>query len=107
MNPSWQDKKLDAKFLLDSGLLFEINRTTLHLLGISLVVRKSEDGKFFLALKDNRRSPEQTTFNNESFAVGKSKLAKFMDEFGNEQLNRRRNILGWAFQPQPLEKKDA
>ena len=32
----WQSRSLDARFLLDSGLLFEINRTVLHLFGIAL-----------------------------------------------------------------------
>jgi hypothetical protein len=95
---NWKDRELDFEFLLDSGLLFEINRSTLHLIGIALTVKKNNQGRVTLGLKDCRQEPEKLVFGKDTLAAGKEKLSRFMAEFGRAQDNRRTDRLGWGCQ---------
>lgn len=89
----WLNKPLTPQFLIDSGLLYEINRTVLHLMGIRLAV--NEKGEF--SLVDDRESPT-ITFTDKVNESASKKLNKFMKEFGLEQLNTRREKLGFGTQ---------
>lgn len=88
----WEKRVIDANFLIDSGLVFEINRTILHLVGLALTV---EDNK--LTLLDRRNTPEYK-FNKEVYTMGEEKLKRFMTEFGNKQMEKRRKKLGYGYQ---------
>lgn len=101
-NRNWQAAPLDIDFLLDSGLLFEINRTTLHILGIALTVKVDGEGKKRFELKDCRSEPERLVYDKGTQELGKEKLRSFMAAFGGKQLDRRRAKLGWAYQPDKL-----
>lgn len=94
----WTNKELDAAYLLESGILFEINRAILHPFGISLMVKKSEDGKTNLSLRDNRKSPESCLFPKVVYENGHQKLRNFVREFGHSQMKRRDRLLGWSSQ---------
>lgn len=65
-----------AKFLVDTGLLFEINRKVLHPLGFALEVEVSHNGVMTLSqdLQDHRE--EGIEFSEESVVAGEKKLAK-------------------------------
>jgi hypothetical protein len=95
---SWNQREVNPQFLIDSGLLFEINRTVLHPLGLALTVKKDEQGKQALTVKDSRAAPEQLVFSKELRDACKVKLSKFMAEFGNKQIDKRTKALGWACQ---------
>jgi len=90
---NWKTIELNASFLVDSGLLFEINRSILHLFGIALTVKDSE-----LSFKDCREKPEELVFDKGTIDLGTDKLKKFMDEFGNSQDARRCKKLGFGVQ---------
>ncbi len=94
----WMNKELDAAYLLESGILFEINRSILHQLGIAMVVKKEENGKLILCLKDNRDKPEINIFTKDVYEKGHIKLRKFMYEFGHQQMRKRSDALGWSSQ---------
>jgi hypothetical protein len=98
MVDNWKSRPVDNDFLLDSGLLFEINRSILHLVGLAFVITKDEQGKTVLKLKDGRAEPEKLIFDNAIRDKGTGKLLKFMRDFGDAQINRRRKMLGWSCQ---------
>lgn len=87
-----------AKFLLDTGLLFEINRRVLHPFGLALEV-VVEDKKVVLGkLWDCRKDPEGIIYTEETFKDGQDKFNKFMEEFGKEKIKTRENIMGFIEQ---------
>lgn len=90
----WKTEPAAPQLLLDSGLLFEVNRTFFHPVGLSLAMSGNA-----LFLQDERNKPGGATFSAEVVEKGVSKLKTFMSEFGNEKLDERRKILGWAVQP--------
>ena len=99
----WLEKPADIQFLLDSGLLFVINREVLHPLGLALIAKKDEQGKVGLAVKDGREKPEELLFANPVRDACQLKLRQFMKAFGHTQMHKRRKALGWACQWVPPE----
>ena len=145
-------KKIGADFLLDSGLLFKINRDVLHPFGMALEVIcwDSDDHEYnqyltrirnawsdikakidsdsprlshyeerqykdilvmleeLLEIKkqqvrlggiwDYRDDPEGMVYEEKTFEGGKVKLDKFMEEFGNDKLKSRMELLGYIIQ---------
>lgn len=88
-----------ARFLLDNGLLLEINRKVLHPLGLALEVEVNSKGQIgFGKLWDCREDPEGLIYDDESFNVAWEKRSKFMEEFGDAQLSRRNEKLGFIVQ---------
>jgi hypothetical protein len=91
---NWLEAKLTPDYLLESGLLFEVNRTYFHLFGLSLAI---QDGA--LVLLDSRREPEKLKFDRFTMARGQERLRTFLAKFGHAQMDRRRDKLGWSVQP--------
>jgi hypothetical protein len=88
-----------GKFLVDTGLLFEINRKILHPLGLALAVILGEDSKTVeFSVWDLRTDPEGIIFSKESFEQGIEKLAKYMEERGSNAIDARRKSLGYVVQ---------
>jgi hypothetical protein len=88
-----------AEFLLDSGLLFEINRNVLHPFGLALeVIIDDEDKITFGNIWDCRDDPEGLVYDDDAFVVGKNKFEKFMKEFGEARLSSRKRRLGFIVQ---------
>lgn len=93
--------KNSARFLLDSGLLFEINRKVLHPLGLAMSVELDDDSNtkvVFGDIVDSRDDPEGFIFSPESFLDGIDKLGQYMEEFGQKALNSRLEKLGYIIQ---------
>jgi hypothetical protein len=89
-------------FLVDSGLLFEVNRRVLHPLGLALAVdeeralaAKSEHGG--ITIWDNRDDPEGVYFAPETLDEGEVKLAKTVSA-AKPRLEERRKALGYVIQ---------
>src|SRR5688572_5972392 len=91
---TWKDRPVDEKFLLDSGLLFEINRQILHLVGIAIAFKRDEKGNLILTFKDSRDKPAELTFSRDALIACRKKTAAFMHEFGNSQIDKRTEVLG-------------
>lgn len=92
-----------AEFLVESGLLFELNRRILHPLGLALAVRLADEpgadtDSTVAMIWDNRSDPEGIVFADETFAEGLTKLAKYMKNTGTHQLVTRRACLGYRIQ---------
>ena len=94
MDNKWELDKLSIDYLFQSGLLGEINRTILNLVGFSMKVEGN-----LLKLQDVRNEPYTSVYTKEELKQEKEKLQKFMSEFGYKQLEKRRKKLGYATQP--------
>lgn len=88
--------KFAVQLLVDTGLLFEINRSVLHPLGLALMV----DDSGFRGLLDVRHDPEGFIFDEEALASGTKKFFAYMASHGDEALTARWRRLG--FQEQPI-----
>lgn len=97
--------KKSAEFLLENGLLFEINRQVLHPLGLALEVDVNDSGKIdFGDVWDCREDPEGILFDPETFAEGAEKFNKYMEEYGQNCINNRLGRLGFIYQKEEDKK---
>jgi hypothetical protein len=96
-----------AVFLVESGLLFEINRKVLHPHGIALVVeypetniervQTKETTHTSVCLWDARNDPEGITFSDTTYKDGETKLTVTV-ETDRGRLRTRRAALGYIIQ---------
>ncbi|MNQ93977.1 hypothetical protein D3C85_1094680 [compost metagenome] len=91
-------------FLIDSGLLFKINREILHPLGMALSIDTGEEheDQVMIKLWDCRDESEGVLYGVEKqdiVALGEAKLEKFMQEFGNAKHDERMKTCGFVIQP--------
>ena len=89
-------KTLPTQFLKDSGLLFEINRSVLHPLGLTLQV--DADGNVELLQTDD---PAGMTFTADTFLDGESRLLEYMIREGSSKLASRKAFLQYVEQVDP------
>lgn len=96
-----------ARYLYDTGLLFEINRSILHPLGLALAVELDEkgDAQFSEELWDFSDDPEGIIFSAESFLEGEKKIVEFMARVGAERMEAREKSLGYLVQTVPPEEQ--
>jgi len=96
--PDWDGRPLDPQWLVDSGLLFELNRQMLNPVGVSLGVSRGEGGRLVLTLIDNRPSPESAVYPAVALEAGRRKYVRFSDTYARKQMARRRRAMGQAVQ---------
>jgi hypothetical protein len=79
------------KYLVDNGLVFEINRRILHPLGMAMVVDVDRNNKRNIAITAILSTEEQEGFlyDEEGYDVGKEKYQKFLNNGGQERLDYR------------------
>ncbi len=91
--------KKTAEFLLENGLLFEINRRVMHPLGLALEVEQDDEGKLAIgAIWDCRDEAEGILFSSDTFATGKEKFNKYMANTGSMNVANRERLLGFVEQ---------
>lgn len=98
--------KNPINFLRETGLLYEINRTILHPLGLAMSVQLpkhegEETDVGVIQLWDCRNEKEGVLYAEETFMSGLEKYTKFMEEFGENKLNERFEELGYDVQSLP------
>lgn len=73
-----------SEYLVDSGILFEINRTIMHPLGLALAVTMpgNNPGHAMVSIIDGTDDPEGMYFSEESRERGKKKFDKTIAEAG-------------------------
>jgi hypothetical protein len=88
-----------AKFLLDNGLVFEINRRILHPFGLALSVEvdDDDDDKVVFDAVLSIDDEEGWLFDPESFEEGSTKYARFLEK-NEERLVKRESKLGYIIQ---------
>jgi len=87
------------QFLYETGLLFHINRTVMHPLGLALIgqVSPTTGTVEFAALSDRRSNPN-LVFSPVDFAAGVEKFQEYLETRGTETMNLRKFTLGFVTQ---------
>lgn len=99
MQRNWAKDEINLDYLLESGLLFKINQTVLHLFGIAMSVKVNrQTGEKQINFVDSRQAPEELIFQENVFETGESKYQRFREEFGGKQISRRQSKLGTGCQ---------
>ena len=88
------------KFIIDNGLLFEINRKVLHPLGLSLEPDTHPDDKRKVCISCLMETDDDEGFlyDEDSFEYNESKLEVFMKKRGSRALASRERVLGYIEQ---------
>lgn len=92
-----------SKFLIDSGLLFEINRRILHPFGLALSMEMRKDNEdepsseFNVKVWDCTADPEGITFQTDTFKAGWAKYQAFRKNH-RQRLGQRLISLGYLIQ---------
>ena len=89
------------RFLVDNGLIFEINRKVLHPLGLAMIVDVDPKNRRQLAITALVETEDDTGFvyDSEAFAVGLDKYQKFLEKKGGqERLDARQAKYGFLEQ---------
>ena len=91
--------KLFPRYLVDNGLIFEINRRVLHPLGLALAVDMDSKDRRKLAITDlfETPDPEGFIYDKESFLVGQEKFQRFLNSY-QEKLEIRKSKYGFIEQ---------
>ena len=93
--------EMPADFLVDNGILFEMNRQVLHPLGLQLEIEAGADGEMCsLTIIDNRAVPTPIYFGSEEFESGRERYEAYMAEHGRRNMQKRRQI-GMVIQTGP------
>lgn len=90
-----------AKFFVDNGILFELNRQVLYPLGLALeVIVDDETGKVkhFGGVWDYRDEDEGIRFDDVGFEDGLAKWNVFREKYVDEAVKKRELILGYIVQ---------
>jgi hypothetical protein len=90
-----------AQFLLDSGLLFEINRTVLHKHGLAMQVEIDDNNNAVISnrLWDCREDTEGIVYANETIKDGTDKYNRYLkDSNADKRFKRREASLGYIIQ---------
>jgi hypothetical protein len=88
-----------CQYLLDTGLLFWLNRDYLHPIGHALVVERDSRGSLELTLVDSSANPT-LTFKPDQYAAGQRKWDKFSETVAKIAQLRKR-LLGCVRQTKP------
>lgn len=81
------------KFLVDNGLIFEINRKVLHPLGLAMVVDIDPKSRKNLAITslEETEDPEGFLYDPEGFEIGTDKYKRFLEKRGGQERLDARN----------------
>lgn len=97
-------KKIDAiPFLLETGLLFEINRCVLHPLNLGLEANVGGDGTGEIRKVWDCRGGTALRYDEEVFSAGVEKLANYMLASGDLARFQRFEELGYRVQGEVVE----
>lgn len=90
-----------VQFLVDNGVLFEMNRQVLHPLGLELQFQLDDEGRLTaIDLHDNRDSLNPISFAPEDFEAGRKRYESYLAEHGRRNMQKRRKI-GMVIQTGP------
>jgi hypothetical protein len=92
------------KYLIDNGLLFEINRRVLHPLGLAMVIDIDRNNKRQLAITALLETEDSDGFlyDEDGYNVGNEKYQKFLKNSGQKRLDDR--IAKYGFIEQNISK---
>ena len=94
------------RFLVDNGLIFEINRKVLHPLGLAMIVDVDSKGrggtrKLAITALVETEDPEGWLYDKDGFEVGLQNFEAFLEKVGQERLEARKEKYGFIIQEDP------
>jgi hypothetical protein len=90
-----------VEFLVENGVLFEMNRQVLHPLGLELHFRLNDEGRLTaIDLLDNREGAQPISFSPEAFDAGRARYEQYLKEHGRRNMLKRRKV-GMVIQTGP------
>jgi hypothetical protein len=92
--PKQLNQQETVQLLIDSGLLFELNRTKLHPYGMALIAQVV-DGKYELGMLTNNPG---VVFDKDVFRRGRAKMDNWLKVLGNVLIRRRQETVGFTAQ---------
>jgi len=97
-----------ARYMVDNGLLFEINRQVLHPLGLALVADVDYDNPKYLRLDGLYKTDdaEGVLYDPETFETNQKVYQTFLDKEGRGKLSNRKRILGYIIQGEEQSDED-
>ena len=93
--------KTFEKYLVENGLLFEINRKVLHPLGLALVIDVDRDNRKWLrvdGLLSVEGDPDGFLYPDDTFRENQRIYKTYLDKEGQERLDTRKERLGFLVQ---------
>lgn len=92
--------KNEARFLLDAGLLFEINRKVLHPLGLAMVIEVDDSNRRKVKISGILKTDDSEGFlyDEETFKEGQQKYQEFLEREGSAALASRQAKTGFIVQ---------
>lgn len=84
--------------LREDGLLWYLNWSSLHTVGLSMMCIEDAAGQIIPAIADHREFPN-LRFSPEEMAEGYGKFERTMEQWGRATGERRQQILGYIKQP--------
>jgi len=75
------------RFLVDNGLIFEINRKVLHPLGLAMVVDVDPKNRKHLSIAalEETEDPEGFVYDPEGFEIGTDKYKRYLEKRGGQE----------------------
>lgn len=98
MNQFKTNIKAVGQYLIDNGLLFEINRAVLHPLGLALAVQVSSDNEIVGMELRKTNDLDGLIYDEETLKECTLKRDAFMEREGHLRLNQRAKSLGYIIQ---------
>jgi len=88
------------RYLVDNGLVFEINRKVLHPLGLAMVIDVDPKNRKHLSITALVKTDDLDGFvyDSEGFAIGSEKYQKYLESTGQERLDARKEKYGFIEQ---------
>jgi hypothetical protein len=98
-HPKTVERTIDnpGQYMLDNGMVFELNRVFFHPIGYSLTV--NSDGE--ISLHDFSDVPDTVTFPPDVFPKAKAKWKRYWKEEGAKAHHLRTRLLGFDVQTHP------
>lgn len=88
--------------LIDTGLLFMINRDVLHQFGMSMCVTVDDDNNVTdIGLVELANDPEGFVFDKDTFEEGSKKLREYLLREGCDRREARLKAVGFSVQVKP------
>ena len=91
------------RYLVDKGLLFEINRKVLHPLGLAMIIDISRGKSKQLSIIGIAETddPDGFMYPDEAFEIGADNYQRFLDAGTQKRLDHRQKKFGFAIQETP------
>jgi len=88
------------RYLIDKGLIFQINKEVLHKFGLALVVDIDPNNKKQLAITAllETEDPEGFLYETDAYNVGQQNYERFLKKEGQEKLDARKEKYGFLVQ---------